>query len=47
MWFRWRLDWYAFQIDSGVSQLAQWLAFGPDVRHLEQEPLEPQSPTGA
>jgi hypothetical protein len=31
--------------DSGVSQLAEWLAFGPDVRHLEQEALEPQSPT--
>jgi hypothetical protein len=30
--------------DSGVSQLAEWLAFGPDVRHLEQEALEPQSP---
>jgi hypothetical protein len=31
--------------DSGVSQLAEWLAFGPDVCHLEQEALEPQSPT--
>lgn len=24
-------------------QLAQWLAFGPDVRHLEQEALDPLS----
>jgi hypothetical protein len=30
--------------DSMVSQLAHWLAFGADVRHLEQEALEPRSP---
>lgn len=30
--------------ESGVSELAHWLAFGTDVRHLEQEALEPQSP---
>jgi hypothetical protein len=30
--------------DSGVSQLAHWLAFGTGVRHLEQEALEPRSP---
>jgi Uncharacterized protein conserved in bacteria C-term(DUF2220)/Uncharacterized protein conserved in bacteria N-term (DUF3322) len=30
--------------DSGVSELAHWLAFGNDVRHLEQEALDPQSP---
>jgi hypothetical protein len=33
------------RLDSAVNQLAQWLASGPDVRHLEQEALEPQSPT--
>jgi hypothetical protein len=32
---------------SGVGHLAQWLAFGPDVRHLEQEALEPKSPASA
>jgi hypothetical protein len=31
--------------DSGVGELAEWLAFGPDVRHLEQEALDPKSPT--
>jgi hypothetical protein len=31
--------------DSSISQLAHWLAFGSNVRHLEQEALEPQSPT--
>lgn len=30
--------------DSGISQLAHWLAFGTGVRHLEQEALEPRSP---
>jgi hypothetical protein len=30
--------------DSSISQLAHWLAFGADVRHLEQEALEPRSP---
>jgi hypothetical protein len=31
--------------DSAVNDLADWLAFGSDARHLEQEALEPQSPT--
>jgi len=30
--------------DSSLRHLAEWLAFGPDVRHLEQEALEPRSP---
>jgi Wadjet anti plasmid transformation system JetA-like protein/uncharacterized protein DUF3322 len=30
--------------ESGVSKLADWLAFGTDIRHLEQEALEPRSP---
>jgi hypothetical protein len=29
---------------SAVSELAGWLAFGPDVRYLEQEALEPRVP---
>jgi hypothetical protein len=29
---------------SVVSKLADWLAFGTDIRHLEQEALEPRSP---
>jgi hypothetical protein len=29
--------------DSAISSLAQWLAEGPDVRHLEQEALAPES----
>jgi hypothetical protein len=28
--------------DSAVRELAEWLAFGSDVRHLEQEALEPE-----
>jgi Uncharacterized protein conserved in bacteria C-term(DUF2220) len=32
---------------SSVSHLAQWLAFGPEVRHLEQEALEPKSPAAS
>jgi hypothetical protein len=31
--------------ESAVSNLADWLAFGKDARHLEQEALEPRSPT--
>jgi hypothetical protein len=27
--------------DSAVRDLAEWLAFGSDVRHLEQEALDP------
>jgi len=27
--------------DSAISDLAEWLAFGSDVRHLEQEALDP------
>jgi hypothetical protein len=30
--------------ESAVRELAEWLAFGSDVRHLEQEALEPRSP---
>jgi Uncharacterized protein conserved in bacteria C-term(DUF2220)/Uncharacterized protein conserved in bacteria N-term (DUF3322) len=30
--------------NSAVGGLAEWLAFGTNVRHLEQEALEPQSP---
>jgi hypothetical protein len=30
--------------DSSISPLAHWLAFGDDVRHLEQEAIEPRSP---
>jgi Uncharacterized protein conserved in bacteria C-term(DUF2220) len=30
--------------ESAVRELADWLAFGSDVRHLEQEALEPRSP---
>ena len=30
---------------SAVNELADWLAFGSDVKHLEQEALEPRSPT--
>ena len=30
--------------ESAVRELADWLAFGTDVRHLEQEALDPQSP---
>ncbi|MFK4492525.1 hypothetical protein ABIA45_007603 [Bradyrhizobium sp. USDA 336] len=30
--------------DSAIRDLAEWLAFGSDVRHLEQEALEPRSP---
>jgi hypothetical protein len=29
--------------DSAVRELAEWLAFGSDVRHLEQEALDPRS----
>lgn len=32
--------------DSAVRELAQWLAFGCGVRHLEQEAIDP-SPSGA
>jgi hypothetical protein len=31
--------------ESAVNDLADWLAFGSDARHLEQEALEPRSPT--
>jgi hypothetical protein len=31
--------------DSAVRDLAQWLAFGSDVRHLEQEALDPTPPS--
>jgi hypothetical protein len=31
--------------ESAVNDLAGWLAFGSDVKHLEQEALEPRSPT--
>ncbi|WP_265442083.1 Wadjet anti-phage system protein JetD domain-containing protein [Bradyrhizobium sp. SEMIA] len=27
--------------DSAIRELAEWLAFGSDVRHLEQEALDP------
>ncbi|WP_347336678.1 Wadjet anti-phage system protein JetD domain-containing protein [Bradyrhizobium manausense] len=27
--------------DSAICELAEWLAFGSDVRHLEQEALDP------
>jgi len=30
---------------SAISKLAAWLALGTDIRHLEQEALEPRSPT--
>jgi len=30
--------------DSAICDLAEWLAFGSDVRHLEQEALDPASP---
>jgi hypothetical protein len=30
--------------DSAVRDLAEWLAFGSDVRHLEQEALDPATP---
>lgn len=30
--------------DSAIASLAQWLAAGPDVRHLEQEALSPELP---
>jgi hypothetical protein len=30
--------------ESALAKLADWLAFGSDVRHLEQEALEPRSP---
>ncbi|WOH80576.1 DUF2220 family protein [Bradyrhizobium sp. BEA-2-5] len=33
--------------DSAVRELAEWLAFGSDVRHLEQEALEPERPSAA
>ncbi len=31
--------------DSAVRKLAEWLASGPDVRHLEQEALDPVTPS--
>ncbi|WFU40335.1 DUF2220 family protein [Bradyrhizobium sp. CB82] len=31
--------------DSAIRELAEWLAFGSDVRHLEQEALEPAPPS--
>ncbi|WLA85198.1 Wadjet anti-phage system protein JetD domain-containing protein [Bradyrhizobium elkanii] len=31
--------------DSAISGLAEWLAFGSDVRHLEQEALDPATPS--
>jgi Wadjet protein JetD, C-terminal len=31
--------------DSAVRELAEWLAFGPDMRHLEQEALDPVTPS--
>jgi hypothetical protein len=31
--------------DSAVRELAEWLAFGSDVRHLEQEALDPVTPS--
>ena len=31
--------------DSAVRELAEWLAFGSDVRHLEQEALDPAIPS--
>ncbi|TYO61478.1 hypothetical protein FXV83_37995 [Bradyrhizobium hipponense] len=31
--------------DSAVRELADWLAFGSDVRHLEQEALDPVTPS--
>jgi hypothetical protein len=33
--------------DSAVRELAEWLAFGLDVRHLEQEALNPAPPSPA
>lgn len=30
--------------DSAIADLAQWLMAGPEIRHLEQEALSPQSP---
>jgi hypothetical protein len=30
--------------DSTIGDLAEWLAFGADVRHLEQEAIDPASP---
>jgi Uncharacterized protein conserved in bacteria C-term(DUF2220)/Uncharacterized protein conserved in bacteria N-term (DUF3322) len=33
--------------DSAIRELAEWLAFGSDVRHLEQEALEPERPSAA
>lgn len=30
--------------DSAIRDLAEWLAYGSDVRHLEQEALDPASP---
>jgi hypothetical protein len=31
--------------DSAIRELAEWLAFGSDVRHLEQEALDPAMPS--
>ncbi|MGY8662438.1 Wadjet anti-phage system protein JetD domain-containing protein [Bradyrhizobium sp. UFLA05-109] len=31
--------------DSAIRELAEWLAFGSDVRHLEQEALDPAPPS--
>jgi hypothetical protein len=31
--------------DSAVKGLAEWLVFGLDVRHLEQEALDPTPPS--
>jgi hypothetical protein len=33
--------------DSAIRELAEWLAYGSDVRHLEQEALEPERPSAA
>jgi hypothetical protein len=33
--------------DSAIRELAEWLAFGSDVRHLEQEALDPASAVSA
>jgi hypothetical protein len=33
--------------DSAIRDLAEWLAFGSDVRHLEQEALDPAPPSCA
>lgn len=30
--------------DSAFRELAQWLAYGSDVRHLKQEAVEPRRP---